>query len=181
MTVEPTDYIADAITEAFGERCPDYAEGCPICDAWAQYDELTELRALAISSASEVEATLSTANTEIARCHARLEIDHAFRAPRDGEEPDEQGFVRFEIPIAERAWMPDAVECRDATISLLEDEITKLRAKAARARDALEEARAFIADGIESEGEHEAEHSVEARRLVANLAAAIRAMKGEPG
>lgn len=33
-----TDYLAEAITEAFGERCPDYAEGCHACEAWKQYD-----------------------------------------------------------------------------------------------------------------------------------------------
>lgn len=41
MSVE-TDYIAEAITEAFGERCPDFAEGCACCEAWAQYDRLGE-------------------------------------------------------------------------------------------------------------------------------------------
>lgn len=49
MAEIPEDYLADAITEAFGERCPDFAEGCPCCDAWAQYDavqlDLAELRA----------------------------------------------------------------------------------------------------------------------------------------
>ncbi len=38
------DYIAKAITEAFGERCPEYAEGCPCCDAWKQRDD--ELNAM---------------------------------------------------------------------------------------------------------------------------------------
>lgn len=38
--VEKTDYIAEAITEAFGERCPDFAEGCACCEAWQQYDRL---------------------------------------------------------------------------------------------------------------------------------------------
>lgn len=37
---EPTDYIAEAITEAFGERCPEYAEGCHTCEVWKQYDGL---------------------------------------------------------------------------------------------------------------------------------------------
>lgn len=38
---EPTNYIAEAITEAFGERCPEYVEGCPCCEAWKQYDALS--------------------------------------------------------------------------------------------------------------------------------------------
>lgn len=37
------DYIAEAITEAFGERCPDFAEGCACCEAWQQYDMLREV------------------------------------------------------------------------------------------------------------------------------------------
>lgn len=32
--------IEEAITEAFGPRCPEYAEGFPCCDAWVQYDNL---------------------------------------------------------------------------------------------------------------------------------------------
>lgn len=35
------DRVAEAIIECWGERCPDYAPGCPCCDAWAQYDALT--------------------------------------------------------------------------------------------------------------------------------------------
>ena len=36
----PNDLIAEAISEAFGERCPEVVQGCPCCDAWAQYDAL---------------------------------------------------------------------------------------------------------------------------------------------
>lgn len=32
--------IEEAITEWFGERCPDTYPGCPCCDAWAEYDAL---------------------------------------------------------------------------------------------------------------------------------------------
>lgn len=34
------DLIAEAITTVFGNRCSDYAEYCPCCAAWKQYDEL---------------------------------------------------------------------------------------------------------------------------------------------
>lgn len=41
VDAEPrTNYIAEAITEAFGERCPDYEPGCHCCEAWKQYDAL---------------------------------------------------------------------------------------------------------------------------------------------
>ena len=33
--------IAEAITEQWGDRCPDIAIGCPCCGAWAEFDELT--------------------------------------------------------------------------------------------------------------------------------------------
>lgn len=34
------NYIAEAITAHWGERCPDTEPGCPCCDAWAQFDAL---------------------------------------------------------------------------------------------------------------------------------------------
>lgn len=34
------NFIAEAITDYFGPRCPDTEPGCPCCDAWAQYDGL---------------------------------------------------------------------------------------------------------------------------------------------
>lgn len=34
------DLIAEAITEAFGERCPDFEPSCYCCQAWAEYDAL---------------------------------------------------------------------------------------------------------------------------------------------
>lgn len=34
------ELIAEAITDYFGERCLDYAEGCPTCEAWAEYDRM---------------------------------------------------------------------------------------------------------------------------------------------
>ena len=32
--------IEEAITDQYGERCEEYAQGCPCCDAWKQYDRL---------------------------------------------------------------------------------------------------------------------------------------------
>ena len=56
------------------------------------------------------------ARLEIERCHARLEIDHHFVMPSSGTAP-----VRRETPWCDRASMPDAVECRDATIAEIEN------------------------------------------------------------
>ena len=32
--------IEEALIEYYGERCPDFAEGCPCCEAWAEFDAL---------------------------------------------------------------------------------------------------------------------------------------------
>lgn len=40
MTETKTDFIAEAITAHWGERCPEKEPGCPCCDAWSQYDVL---------------------------------------------------------------------------------------------------------------------------------------------
>lgn len=32
--------IEEAITEYYGERCPDFAEGCTCCEAWAEFDNI---------------------------------------------------------------------------------------------------------------------------------------------
>lgn len=38
-----TNLIEEAIKEWYGERCPDYQECCPCCDAWLQFDNLVRL------------------------------------------------------------------------------------------------------------------------------------------
>jgi hypothetical protein len=35
---------AEEITSNWGERCPDYGEGCPCCEIWAMHDEIERLR-----------------------------------------------------------------------------------------------------------------------------------------
>ena len=32
--------VEEAITHHWGERCDDHEEGCPVCDAWHEYDAL---------------------------------------------------------------------------------------------------------------------------------------------
>lgn len=36
--MDTSDFIAEAITDYWGERCPDYVGDCSICTAWKQYD-----------------------------------------------------------------------------------------------------------------------------------------------
>ena len=32
--------VEEAITDYWGERCPDYEPECPTCQAWAEYDKM---------------------------------------------------------------------------------------------------------------------------------------------
>lgn len=73
----------------------------------------------AIAEKEAAEARLREAEEEIARCHARFEIDHVYVL---GETPD-RDFVRQEVPMNERQNIPDAVACRDARITLLEADL----------------------------------------------------------
>jgi hypothetical protein len=35
--------IEQAIEGQWGERCPDYEEGCLVCEAWREYDNLVRV------------------------------------------------------------------------------------------------------------------------------------------
>jgi hypothetical protein len=35
--------VAEAVEFYWGERCPDFEEGCPTCAAWGQYDKMQNL------------------------------------------------------------------------------------------------------------------------------------------
>lgn len=37
---EPFGYVREALMEHFGKRCDTYDKGCPVCDAWREYDNL---------------------------------------------------------------------------------------------------------------------------------------------
>jgi hypothetical protein len=50
------DPIAQAIIEHWGERCPDYSEGCPCCDVWSQYDALTRRSSAGVKVETKIEA-----------------------------------------------------------------------------------------------------------------------------
>ena len=38
--MDRAELIEEALTEWYGPRCPDFADGCPCCLAWAEYDWL---------------------------------------------------------------------------------------------------------------------------------------------
>lgn len=59
MTNTP-DLIADALTEFYGERCPDFEPNCVGCQAWKHYDESTKAAA-AIDQDLPCEVTVAPA------------------------------------------------------------------------------------------------------------------------
>lgn len=118
-------------------------------DAGELVEELLTLKAgfaadgdnfgMEVSEAFHEAATLITAQAaEIARCHARLEIDHHFVLHPDRPTDTVDDLVRVEIPMAERSGEIDGIECRDATITELERQITALVASNAEKDAALE-------------------------------------------
>lgn len=87
---------------------------------------VADLRLLELNIvADRVERLDAEMRKEIARCHERLEIDHIYEGDGCG------GLKRVEVPMAERASLPDGIECRDATIEGQEKTIAELRAKLA--------------------------------------------------
>jgi hypothetical protein len=32
--------VEEAMTDYWGEKCDEYEQGCPVCDAWRQYENL---------------------------------------------------------------------------------------------------------------------------------------------
>lgn len=78
----------------------------------------------------EAAAALREQQAEIERCHARLEIDREWRA----DSGLIAGGVLVEIPHEERASQIDGIECRDATISGLEEQLAGSQAEIERLR-----------------------------------------------
>ena len=42
-TSPDSNAIHEAVQFFWGERCPDYEEGCPTCEAWKQYDAMRSM------------------------------------------------------------------------------------------------------------------------------------------
>jgi hypothetical protein len=118
-----------------------------------------------LSALRSLSARLAEAERERGRCHARLEIDHAFKL--EGDE-----LVRFELPLAERSEYPDAVECRDATIAELERQLAKATGPE------------YLAGALEKVGVVDAEWKARAEAAEArasSLAAELAEIKKEAG
>ena len=65
--------IEEAITEHWGERCADSQQGCPCCDAWAEYDALAAERDKLRNEALDWRGQVGTLSDEV----------KALRAERD--------------------------------------------------------------------------------------------------
>lgn len=86
-------------------------------------DVIAELRVLGKSAAlTALHPLFNAAADEIQRCHERLEIDHCFLHVRNVKK-----LSRRENPYQERGAFPDAIDCRDAKIALLENDLSEGR------------------------------------------------------
>lgn len=79
---------------------------------------------------ADIAQYLREAHVEIQRCHERLEIDHEFvvRSDYDPEihKLNDDALVKKEIPYEDRAEQIDGIECRDATITELQEQLDRL-------------------------------------------------------
>lgn len=57
------DYVKEAVTEHWGERCPEFEPECNCCKAWAQYDQLTQAESDLYDLASRYDQLLDHLNS----------------------------------------------------------------------------------------------------------------------
>lgn len=48
--------IHEAIESYWGKRCPEHEDGCPVCEVWKQYDQLTNQVALRLHEQQHAQA-----------------------------------------------------------------------------------------------------------------------------
>lgn len=80
------------------------------------------LASLSLHEVADIIAEIERLRAKVAKYEARLEIDHAFRLPEEGETGDPiTRLVRFEIPENERETYTDKVTCLDVEVAHLEE------------------------------------------------------------
>ncbi len=98
---------------------PDIAMRCAECDCANGGDECNWF--------GSPMAIITALRAEIDRCHERLEIKRMHRMNLATGET-----TPVDIPLQERASLPDGIDCRDETIRLLRDNIETLRSNNAQ-------------------------------------------------
>lgn len=93
---------------------PDIAMRCAECDCANGGDECNWF--------GSPMAIITALRAEIDRCHERLEIKRMHRMDLATGET-----TPVDVPLQERASLPDGIDCRDETIRLLRDNIETLR------------------------------------------------------
>lgn len=137
-------YRERVVCRSCGVSTPEYKRPQQAFTAWN--------RRAAPASVAELQA-------EVARCHARLEIDHHFIMNND-----HSGLVRVDVPLSERDKEIDGIEARDCTIKGQDEQIEKLRsalAKSEAAREAAEARVAAFEEALKPSGDTKADYSGE--------------------
>jgi len=92
-----SDLVAKAITEVFGERCPDFEPECHCCKAWAEFDRITTLEA-------ELEKAREAAFEEAAKVAEAARFEHD-----DSNQPGDDDWWSTEIANGQAAQIATAI------------------------------------------------------------------------
>lgn len=96
------------------------------------------------ASAADLFAENERLKVEVARCHARLEIDHVFVSKGGGP------LERQDVPVDQRLGIPDGIECRDETIKLGDARAERAEAEIERLRAAMDSAKEHAGDATKA-------------------------------
>lgn len=136
----PTPPASSAVVERLTWFADEYAhDESYLTDDNGEQHELREMLRDALSLSQSLARELGEAKAEIERCHARLEIDHHFVFENGAAK-------RVEVALGDRLDEPDGIECRDATIQILEQNCETLRSKAETAERQLGEVKERLTD-----------------------------------
>ena len=64
--------VEQALTEHWGEKCADYEQGCPVCDAWREYENLVTYGASAPRNLMLEEMTRPPKDPEVQKAMLKL-------------------------------------------------------------------------------------------------------------
>ena len=67
--------VEQALTEHWGEKCDSYEQGCPVCDAWREYENLVTYGASAPTNLMVEEMTKPPKDPEMQRLITKIILD----------------------------------------------------------------------------------------------------------